>query len=1381
VSVRPWIPARRPVEAPTAKEIGKETEVPPPKEIPEVVPPSKFQKLLPILMVVAIIGMLGIFIASGIRRINPMMLMFPLFMLASAGGMVAGHGGSGGPKTAEINGLRRKYLEMLTKLRGKVHDRANAQYGYLAHFAPPPETLAALVGGPRMWERSRPANDPTYFLAPRVGVANQKLGGGVVMGEAPPESNLEPVMRVCGERFLRAHRAVAGMPVVIDLKTHRSVQFFGDGDLQGLLRSMLLQLAVLHPPNLLLIAVISEEPQAWDWIKWLPHNQHPQRRDALGTERMVYTAAQAPAALADIVAGRADFSADDKYTGNKPWLVVIADGVGAIPGCGEGSEAVTVLRRGGTDEEGLEVVGARVEVNADGRARKRRSSADDMLRYWVSLIDTVDVEQARRVARLMARWRAATDQQAAASRGVSSGEVARSWAALHGVGDLGTMGTSLWRTYPEGDSSRMRVPIGWDRSGAPVMLNIKEEAEQGMGSHGLILGYTGSGKSTLLVNLLSAFVAHHTPEQLNLVLVDYKGEATFDGFEKLHHTVEIISNLSAQDMIDRLEAVFRGEVERRQRLRSEMGMATVGKKFRDARTYLKARERGAQIPPFPTLLVVVDEFTALLKDHSEFRDVFEHLARQGRSDRICLMLATQSLTGVSVGQLKSNTGWQIAMKTASGQDSQEAIQTKDAYYLSEPGEGYLKVGGAEPRYFRGANPEELYFAPDVIRQRGERRTATGISGVMPFGVQAVPIPGQVDGEDDSKEPEPVVRTPEEIDNAPEAGSVVLDQLAGHGPECLKLWLPPLLAPRPVGQLVAASGLAPGDKAVLTLPIGLLDVPFRHAQQVFSVDLAESNLSLLGRSRSGKSVALQTLAIAAAMLNSPGRLQIYGLDFSADSKLLALEGLPHVGGVALRRDTDTVSRVIAEVSEVVTKRTKLFREHRITSMANYRDRMAGGTAPDDGYGDVLLLLDGFDAFKEDHEDLTGAIAQLTNNGLAVGVHVVISVQVYSNLGRNLNQSFSTRIDFKLNSPELSGVGNKKLAESIPGDVPGRAIDLATYLHLMIGAPRLDDAEVVDDAGLQAAITEISAQWQGQGAHRVRVLPERLDAASLQLPGGWRGSQWTVPIGVYEKDLMPAPLDFIANRHLTVFGRMGSGKTHLLAAAMRYLTGRFSPEQIKLIVVDVKGSKLLDAIDEDYILRWTSEQEVANPEYRHDPMQPPKIKRPVSRTGLVTNPMELAPIMVDVANALAARAPKGTESIEERRARSWWSGPEIFLFVDDAAMVANAAPMAFAPLAPHWGNAPQLGIHSLVACPMAVANRQLGAANSLPKLNNEAGGATLVMDGIKSEGPVLGVRLGPRPPGRAVLLTNEGQEVIQTPVVPALEDLDTPPEGAVSPDR
>lgn len=1367
MSVRPWIPSRAGlrVKSPVdPKEINIETEVPPPDELPEVVPPNKFQRLLPWLMVVAIVGMIGIFLATGLRRISPFMLMFPLMFLMAAGGMMAGYGNSGGPKTGEINLKRRKYSEMLTGLRRTVHQRAGAQYRYLAHYAPPPQTLAGLVGGPRMWERSSPDRDPTYFLAPRVGLARQKLGGGMTMKPAANKDDLEPVARVAGERFFRAHRDVEGMPALLDLKTHRSVQLFGDGDLAAVIRAVLLQVAIFHPPNLVLIAVITNDPQEWDWIKWLPHNQHPSRHDALGTERMVYTPAAAGEALKKLLDNRGDFSADAKYSGAMPWLIVVDDRVGTVPG--EGSEAVTVLRRSEIDESGLAPLGARIEINTAGEARRRRMSADDPLKYWLSAVDTVSEHEARRIARGLARWRAATDQQILAGADSQGGEAPKTWASLHGIDDIGTMGASRWRTYREGDRDRMRVPFGWSRQGAPAELNIKEEAEQGMGSHGLILGYTGSGKSTLLVNILLGLTARHTPEQLNLVLVDYKGEATFDGFEKLNHTVEIISNLSSKDMIDRLEAVLRGEVERRQRIRSEYGTRTVGKKFRDAMTYLKARERGADLPPFPTLLVVVDEFTALLKEHPEFRDVFEHLARQGRSDRICLMLATQSLTGVSTGQILSNCGWKIAMKTASGQDSQAAIETKDAYYLQRPGEGYLKIGGAEPQYFQAADPTAPYFPPMETAPSAKRQRGQAFSGVADFSVQAVAVPGDTgDDEQQQAAATPVQRSSEEIANAPEVGAVVLEQLAGHGEPCYKMWLPPLLRPRPAGQLVAASGATPGPKAVLELPIGLIDRPYEHAQDVYSVDLAHNHLLLLGRPRSGKSVALQTLAVVAASLNNPRAVQIYGLDCGKDSKLVALEGLPHVGGVAISSDPEAVNRVIAEVSEVVERRSALFRELRITGgMDSYRDKVAAGTAPDDGFGDVVLLIDGWDNFKKDHPDSVDAIIRITNAGLGVGVHVVLALQVHTELPRGLNQSFSARVDFKLNSPELSGVNNKRLAEAVP-DVPGRGLDVNSAHHIMIGAPRLDAVEAVDDAGLAAAVETISAQWRGQSARSVRILPERVDFSTLQIPAGYSGSPWSAPIGLYEKDHSTVMLDFVADRHLNVFGRKDSGKTHLLAAIMRSLMQRYTPDEVKFLVVDLKSSALLDAVDDRYILQWTGIIEETN--LRPAPGQPAKTQREVPRTGLLLDAPDVAPAMQDVSRALGRRLPSGPLTAQQRRSRAWWSGPEIFLFIDDYQMVYNAVPQAFEALKPNWGTAHNLGFHAVVACPIGIATRVLSQTGQLPKQINDVNGATLVMDGIKENGPILGVRVEPRVPGRGVLITGGDKEVIQTPVVADLE--------------
>nr|WP_264000362.1 FtsK/SpoIIIE domain-containing protein [Mycolicibacterium vanbaalenii] len=75
----------------------------------------------------------------------------------------------------------------------------------------------------------------------------------------------------------------------------------------------------------------------------------------------------------------------------------------------------------------------------------------------------------------------------------------------------------------------LRVPIGVAPDGAVVELDIKESAAAGLGPHGLCVGATGSGKSEFLRTLVLGMITAHPPELLNLVLVDFKGGATFLG------------------------------------------------------------------------------------------------------------------------------------------------------------------------------------------------------------------------------------------------------------------------------------------------------------------------------------------------------------------------------------------------------------------------------------------------------------------------------------------------------------------------------------------------------------------------------------------------------------------------------------------------------------------------------------------------------------------------------------------------------------------------------------------------------------------------------------------------------------------------------------
>ena len=107
--------------------------------------------------------------------------------------------------------------------------------------------------------------------------------------------------------------------------------------------------------------------------------------------------------------------------------------------------------------------------------------------------------------------------------------------------------------------------MGTDDAGDPVYLDFKESAEGGMGPHGLCVGATGSGKSEFLKAAVVGLAACHGPDQLNFVLVDFKGGATFLGLEQLPHVSAVITNLEDElILVNRMEDALRGEITRRQ-------------------------------------------------------------------------------------------------------------------------------------------------------------------------------------------------------------------------------------------------------------------------------------------------------------------------------------------------------------------------------------------------------------------------------------------------------------------------------------------------------------------------------------------------------------------------------------------------------------------------------------------------------------------------------------------------------------------------------------------------------------------------------------------------------------------------------------------------
>lgn len=226
--------------------------------------------------------------------------------------------------------------------------------------------------------------------------------------------------------------------------------------------------------------------------------------------------------------------------------------------------------------------------------------------------------------------------------------------------------------------------------------------------------------------------------------------------------------------------------------------------------------------------------------------------------------------------------------------------------------------------------------------------------------------------------EPEVRTLREV---------VLDQLGTAESRAYKMWLPPLTNPVPLNELIARDRRQP-----LRFALGIMDEPRRHLQDVWGVDVsgAGGNIGIGGAPQTGKSTLLQTMVMSAAATHSPRNVQFYCIDLGGGG-LIYLENLPHVGGVANRSEPDKVNRVVAEMQAVMRQRETTFKEHRVGSIGMYRQLRDDPSQPvaSDPYGDVFLIIDGWPGFVGEFPDLEGQVQDLAAQGLAFGVHVIIS--------------------------------------------------------------------------------------------------------------------------------------------------------------------------------------------------------------------------------------------------------------------------------------------------------------------------------------------------------------------------------------------------------
>jgi S-DNA-T family DNA segregation ATPase FtsK/SpoIIIE len=973
------------------------------------------------------------------------------------------------------------------------------------------------------------------------------------IGAAPSRNSVKGVNSRNGEpqhieRFedvVERHRLVDGVPLIDNLREAGALGLAGDeSDVGAVADAILVQLTGLHSPSELVVSAIVSPTwaQHFDWIKWLPHTSSPhtplpgiQLADSLVSGNDIIGRLEAL-----IVTRTAEISGP---TRQHLGAVSLDDAV-SLRGARVGED-------GEQDDDLLRTVPAVVLLVTDDapvdRARLvsliERATAAGIYPVWIAA-STADLPAACRTFLSVARVdgkpigdvgyvrlgerfsvapptiaAAAALEHALAIAGVSDSgafvadesDVPRSvsLASLLGVSMLDEEGAVIER-WKENDSiidrrpgaqptrrrpGRLRAIVGQASLDA-LHLDLRTQ-----GPHALVGGTTGSGKSEFLQAWVLGLAAEVSPDRVTFLFVDYKGGSAFAECVELPHCVGLVTDLSPH-LVRRALTSLRAELHHRERLFNR-------KKVKDL---LELEKRGDPECP-PALIIVIDEFAALVGDVPEFVDGVVDIAQRGRSLGIHLIMATQRPAGVIKDNLRANTNLRIALRMADPHDSVDVVGSPIAagFDPSIPGRAILKAGPGRLETFQtgyAGGWTSAEAAPPAI----------GISDLT-FGLERA----WEDLRDDDDAAE--VQDPGPNDTARLVGSITRAARAASIPTPRKPWLDELGA---VYDLARLRQRTDGE-----LVLGVADDPENQDQRtvVFRPD-TDGNLAVFGTGGSGKSTALRSIATAAAITPRGGPVEVYGIDFSSGG-LRMLEVLPHVGSIIAGDDNERIVRLMRMLRETIDDRVVRYGAVRAGSIAEYRTLGNSPTEPR-----LLLLIDGMATFRQEYE-YTGAsnvfsmFQQILADGRQVGVHVIVSADRPASVPPSVASAIQRRVALRMADE------NDYLLLDAPADVvsasspPGRAVvdGLETQLAVFGGS---------SSTAVPAALDALAATLSGQG---VRQAPP-IERLSELIPFGDLGvhSRDAALIGVADDSLQPVAI--VPEGVFLVAGPPGSGRSTAL---------------------------------------------------------------------------------------------------------------------------------------------------------------------------------------------------------------------------------------------